>query len=320
VTVALLRHVGLPLTEPLAFGVGSGIFFGHLPWFKVAGIPLTTFRAFPGSIFAKVCRRLGVSYARRRWLSAKRGMAFLDRMLTNGHPVGLQANIFWLDYFPRAFRSQFNGHNLIAVDRTPTGYTLSDPLLEAPVSCDVENLRRARFARGPLAPRGLLYYPLVVRESPNRAKAVWAGIRETSSRMLRVPVPIFGVRGIRFLAREVARWPARLKNGDTARAWLGNVVRMQEEVGTGGAGFRFMYAAFLQEASELTQSDRLARCAEMMTCAGDRWRDFAVEVARICRNSSGSAADYARAGQVLLECAELEEQLFRSLDEATRRT
>jgi len=34
---------------------------------------------------------------------------------------------------------------------------------------------------------------------------------------------------------------------------LANVARMQEEVGTGGAGIRFMHAAFLQKAAELVR-------------------------------------------------------------------
>jgi len=313
VTAALVRHAGLSISEPMVFGIGSGIFFGHVPWLKVAGIPLTTFRALPGSIFVKTCRRLGIPYRRMRWLSADRGMAHLDRLLAECRPVGLQVNIFWLDYFPPQFRSQFNAHNLIAVERVGAEYAISDPLLEAPVRCTSERLRRARFAKGPLAPRGLLYYPGGIPAHPDIERAVWAGIRETCHRMLRIPVRVFGVSGIRFLSRRLVEWPGRLGGADLARIWLGNVVRMQEEVGTGGAGFRYLYAAFLQEAGHLTGRDDLGRLSETMTAAGDQWREFAVEVARICRNGSDSASDFARAADALIECARLEEALFNAL-------
>src|ERR1043166_3869422 len=39
VTTNLLRHAGIQITEPLAFGIGAGLFFGHLPFLKVSGTP-----------------------------------------------------------------------------------------------------------------------------------------------------------------------------------------------------------------------------------------------------------------------------------------
>ncbi|XQF91807.1 DUF4872 domain-containing protein (plasmid) [Pseudoalteromonas espejiana] len=36
---------------------------------------------------------------------------------------------------------------------------------------------------------------------------------------------------------------------------------MQEEIGTGGAGFRFMYASFLEQAAEICQIPALNQCA-----------------------------------------------------------
>ncbi|MCF8293886.1 MAG: BtrH N-terminal domain-containing protein [Chitinophagaceae bacterium] len=38
----LLHHYGLPISEPMAFGIGGGLFFGHLPFVKVNGVPGTT--------------------------------------------------------------------------------------------------------------------------------------------------------------------------------------------------------------------------------------------------------------------------------------
>jgi hypothetical protein len=40
VTSNLLYHYGLKVSEPLAFGIGSGLFFAHIPFIKVNGIPL----------------------------------------------------------------------------------------------------------------------------------------------------------------------------------------------------------------------------------------------------------------------------------------
>ena len=52
VAVNLLKEQGMDfLTEPLAFGMGSGIFYIHIPFLKVNGGPAISFRTMPGSIF-----------------------------------------------------------------------------------------------------------------------------------------------------------------------------------------------------------------------------------------------------------------------------
>ena len=58
---------------------------------------------------------------------------------------------------------------------------------------------------------------------------------------------------------------------------------MQEEIGTGGAGFRFIFSAFLQESSEKLKIDKLNDVALEMTKVGDKWRNFAVMAGRICK-------------------------------------
>jgi len=66
--------------------------------------------------------------------------------------------------------------------------------------------------------------------------------------------------------------------------FVGQVVRMQEEIGTGGAGFRFIYASFLQEAAELLARPRLDELAETLVDIGDEWREFALSAARMIRD------------------------------------
>src|SRR5688572_30335162 len=67
VTANLLRHYGVSITEPMAFGIGAGLFFGHVPFLKVNGTPGTTFRIWPGAIFKRVTNRLGVHMHSQRF-------------------------------------------------------------------------------------------------------------------------------------------------------------------------------------------------------------------------------------------------------------
>jgi hypothetical protein len=86
-------------------------------------------------------------------------------------------------------------------------------------------------------------------------------------------------RGIRLLAWQVSR----LADDAHARLYVGNIVRMQEEIGTGGGGFRFLYASFLQELAQLTGYRALDPLAARLVEIGDRWREFALAAARMIR-------------------------------------
>ena len=83
------------------------------------------------------------------------------------------------------------------------------------------------------------------------------------------------------MANRLAKWPERLGK-EKADLHLGHVVRMQEEIGTGGGGFRFMYSAFLQESGKELAEQSLLDSASALIASGDSWRQFAVMAARIC--------------------------------------
>src|SRR5659263_206960 len=131
--------------------------------------------------------------------------------------------------------------------------------------------------------------------------------------MTKVPFPLIGVRGIRYLADRIASWPPRLGRRK-ALLYLGNVIRMQEEIGTGGGGFRFIYAAFLQEAATVLEDRRFLDLSGRMTAIGDRWRDFAVAGARQCKERPGGNDDFASLARIVRECADRENELYRELD------
>jgi len=312
---ALLRHDGLKLSEAMVFGIGSGLFFLYMPFVKIYGMPLTSYRDMPNAIIARGARRLGVKLVRRRYRDPARGMQALDRMLAEGRPVGMQTGVFWLPYFPSDMRFQFNGHHVIAYGRQNDNYLLSDTVFEDVVRCPADDLCRARFSKGPLAPRGLLYYLESRSEHPDIERAVRAGLRTTVSRMLNIPLPLMGVAGIRTLAGALAKWPERM-SARAARSHLANVIRMQEEIGTGGAGFRFMYAAFLDEAASVLGRPALHEASAMLSDIGDQWREFAVQGAQLIRGADASPNAYQALSAILLDCARRERGVFRAIGAA----
>lgn len=314
VTTALLREGGLPLTEPLVFGVGSGLFFAHFSFVRVMGHPLTTFRSLPGGIFKAACRRLGVRARRETFRDPGVAMRRLDDMLAAGRRVGLQLNIYWLPYIPKPLRVHFNGHNLIVLERRGDTYIVSDPVMECLFECPADALRRARFSGGhPLLPRGLMYWPEEVPSEVPLATAVDGGLAEVCHRMLRIPrlFPWMGVQGIDHLARQIPSWPGRLGEG-RAKEWLAGVVRMQEEIGTGGAGFRFLFAAFLEQAGAQLGWPALSALAADATAVGDLWRGFALDASRVARGRGN--ATFADVAAHLAPIAQAERALYERID------
>lgn len=312
VTLSLLRHYGLNLSEPLVFGIGAGLFFGHLPFVKVNGVPGTTFRIWPGYIFKRVCSQLGVTMKVENFSSPEKGMAALDMALAANQPVGMQSSVYFLSYFPPAFRFHFNAHNLIAYGKEGDHYLISDPVMETTTELSAADLAKARFARGFPAPKGRMYYPVKTGGGVDLPTAIKNGIRKTCFFMLQSPPPFFGYHGIAFLGRRIKKYPQQLEPRH-ASLFVGNIIRMQEEIGTGGAGFRFLYAAFLQEAATILKNDSLQALSAEMTKIGDEWRNFAYAAARVMKDRTGALASYNDLGDMLIALSAREKDFFTRL-------
>jgi len=309
---ALFRDRGLDLSEPMVFGLGGGVFFVHLPFIKMGGIPLTAYRDAPGAIIKTASKRLNITVKTMRFRNEDEGMAKLDSLLEKGMSIGLRTNVYWLPYFPKEMRFQFNAHHLVVFGKEGDEYLISDSVFDHTVRCSAADLKRSRFAKGLFAPKGHLFYPDSLPASFDMKKVVRESIRKTCKRMTSIPFPFIGVRGIRYLSRELKRYPVKM--GD-AKAVLnvGSIVRMQEEIGTGGAGFRFMYAGFLQEASEIMGAPALKEASHMMGETGDRWRAFAVKGAQLCKGYISGNEVFNELSEMLKDCADREESIYRLL-------
>lgn len=270
------------MSEPMAFGLASALAFAYLPCVRINGLPLIAYRMPPRAIVKGLQRGLGLGMRFETFRSPASGTARLDALLDAGKLVGLQTSVFWLPYFPPDLRFHFNAHNLLVYGRDGDDYLVSDPVAEQSVRCARKDLEKARFVRGALAPKGLLYYVTAQPAAPDFARLGKRALARTAHIMLHTPLPLIGVRGIEMLARRVERLPVT-GDGERARLYIGHIVRMQEEVGTGGGGFRFMYAAFLQELAGKTGYAPLDGLASRLVGIGDRWQEFAVAAARMIR-------------------------------------
>jgi hypothetical protein len=284
-----------------------------LPFLKNDGITVTSFRPLPGVIFKRATRLLGFKVQKKKFRNQEKAMSELDGLLKKDIPVGMLVGVYHLTYFPAPYRFHFNAHNLVVYAKKDDQYIISDPIMETPTSLTYRELQRVRFAKGLFSPKGHMYWAKEVAKDPDIKSAIINGIKKTAKDMT-APVPIIGVKGIRYLSKQVRKYPK--KHGRRrASQYLGKIVRMQEEIGTGGAGFRFMYAAFLQEAATVLEQDWLNDMAREMTEIGDVWREFAVLTARIIKERTQLENAYDKAADILLLIADREEKVFTKLKE-----
>ncbi|MBL7882663.1 MAG: BtrH N-terminal domain-containing protein [Bacteroidia bacterium] len=312
---SLLRYHGLEfMTEPLAFGMGSGIFYLHIPFLTISNGPAITYRSMPGWIFSRTCKSLGVSVVRKKFgNNQKAAQDFLDKKLLDGDPVGCQVGVFNLPYFPPEYRFHFNAHNLIVYGKENGHYLVSDPVMETVTTLSEADMLKVRFAKGPLAPNGHVYYPENVHPVSTEviAKGIIKGIKRSTRDMLQLPGG--GAAGIAYTSRQIRKWRDKL-GPRKAGLYLAQIVRMQEEIGTGGGGFRFLYAAFLEQAYNYIPNDQLLTVSEDFTKAGDLWRESAVQMGRIYKGRiNNEQKDFEVCADILLQISAIEKDAFMKL-------
>lgn len=304
----LLNSKGLEISEPMAFGLASALTFVYLPMIKIGGMPLVAYRMPPKTIIKTVCKKLKVELYSRKFKNQEQGMEALDEELKKGNLVGLQTSVYWLPYFPEDMRFHFNAHNLVVYGKTSEGnYLISDPVFEHLVECPAEDLKRARFAKGVLAAKGLMYVIKSVPEKIELEPHIYKSIQKTTKIMQGIILPFIGIKGIKYLAKTIRQLDK--KPNKYQGLFLANIVRMQEEIGTGGAGFRFMFASFLDEAATLTGDDSLMKASEEATNVGDTWRQFAMQAVMFCKKRKDVSLN--QVAEKLEECA-LKEQALRA--------
>lgn len=307
---SIVTNYGFDLSEPMAFGIASNIGFVYLPFVKIWGRPLIAWRMLPQSIVKGVQKRLGIRFCVKTYdyNHEEEAMDELDRLLDEGRPVGMQVSIAYLEYFLGDFRLPNNTHMTIVSGREGDEYLINDPLWDCPTRVRREDLRKARFSRGPNAPKGFMFYPLEFPETIDYKRAVKKSIKRVQFMMLQPMFPYYGVLGIKTFARAIRRLQ---KNPDKkyVRGMIGHFVLFQEEVGTGGGGFRYMYAAFLREAYDLLKIPELLEASKKFTAIGDKWRLAAASCGKFIQGKTDEV-DLEKAARLYRECGEEEKEAY----------
>lgn len=310
---SLLNNAGMEITEPMVFGISSGIFFGYFHKMKSFTFPTFIVRNKPGQMREKVSKRLGIKFYTQKFSKPEQGMQKLDELLSRQIPVAVQVDFFYMDYIPDWERVHINVHFIVVVGKEGSDYIVSDSYFPTLVKLSESSMRKARFAGGSMSPKGFLFYPEHIPQSAPLEKAITKGIKKACFNMLSIPIPFLGVKGIRAMARKIEEWPKFARDIEHLSHEIMKINILLEDQGTGGAGFRFMYAGFLQQASAVLHKPELKKLSGELMEIGDKWREISLFAARIGKNRDLGTDRLAELRDMLLDRADAEEAFFKKL-------
>ncbi len=315
---ALLNHGGLEITEPLVFGIASGIFFGYFHKMKSFAFPTFIVRNKPGQMRTNIEKRLGVRFRTYDFKDPVKGQEKLDQLLMQNIPTAAQVDFFYMDYVPSWERVHINVHFLVVTGKDENTYKISDAYFPKMVELDALSLEKGRFAGGSMSPKGFIFHLDKLPAEIDYTKAITKGISKACFYMLKIPIPILGIKGMRMFARKVVEWPKFARDTEHLSHEIMKINILLEDQGTGGAGFRFMYATFLQQAAAIINKPQLKDLSEELMKIGDGWREISLYSARIGKNRDLGPEKLKQLSDMIYDRADVEERFFKTLSRAIK--
>jgi hypothetical protein len=266
----LLSFHGIQMSEAMCFGIGAGLGIGYLNLPGSSPSRLVHVRSvdFEEQFFS----RIGHAFV---WDCSERSdeaEASLCRAIDRGLPSLIRTDIYHLPYFRS--NTHFPGHVIMVwgYDHKREVFFVTDTgnqeILEVPFS----DMRKARHQEGSIYEmRGNRFSPEAI-EPPGDMRKIIIGSIVHNSRMILDEVCEFqGIRGLDTWLKELPEW-VELKDWRWIARFCYQVI---ERRGTGGGGFRLIYADFLREALRWVPEIASNGLVERMSETAAAWQGLA---------------------------------------------
>ncbi len=257
----LLEFHGLNLTEAFCFGLGAGLGITYVELPDTATPFIVHVRSM--GFEEKVFETLGVPFQWETYPDKPTATAALDQYLDAGKPALLLTDIFYLPYFNST--THFPGHAIVAWHYSDKEGAVMVSDTERPELLPVpsESLADARYS---LAPPFVHHGNLFVLDKAQldvRPERVRSAIVD-NAKALKNGGRLSGIEALDTWINDLPRWRAHEK-----WPWLLRFAyQVIEKRGSGGGGFRIMYAEFLDEAQALLpELGEMGLVSHMRECA-----------------------------------------------------
>ncbi len=266
----------------MLFGVGEALGFVFLN-LSILPLPFLGGRSKPFALTQAACANLGVVLRAEQTNSRPKAWATLEKHLGEARPVGLQLDCFHLPYFERP--PHFAGHFVAALRLVSDEVEVVDTIQQGSVQrVPRRALEAARHATGPMSARARAYTISPGGQKVSLGHAAMTAIRNNAKLFLTPTFGGMGPRGLEKLARSLPTWLSKTKSPaeDLERA-----AELMERAGTGGALFRKLYRAFLDESVTLVPSKAragLIAARDRFSVSAGHWTAIAELLVRCARD------------------------------------
>ncbi|MGW0884685.1 BtrH N-terminal domain-containing protein [Streptomyces sp. NPDC002671] len=302
----LLRHQGLDLSEPMLFGLGSGLSFIYWDG-KNMDFPFLGGRVKPFDLTSNLATRLGLELLIQETTSPRKAWDNVAASIDAGHPVGLQLDSYYLDYF--SSKVHFGGHVVAMYGYDDhNAYLVDTEQQGGAVSTSLTSLAQARAARGPMTAKHRSFALTAPRNLPSPHGQIVPAITACADAFLNPPIANLGLRGIEKAGKLVCTW---LQRTDNPQRDLPQAARLMEMAGTGGALFRNLYRDFLAECTDLLDNSHLRTGHTLYAEAATLWTEVAALIKKA--GESGDAQCLVQAGSVFGDLSRIEREAMQAL-------
>lgn len=266
----LLEFHGILLSEAFCFGLGSGLGISYL---APSGAPVPYMVHVRSLGFEeRVLRTFAPSMTWSTFASGDAAMLALEERLDAGFPALLLTDIFHLPYYGST--THFPGHAIMAWGRSRASGDVFVTDTERPELLQVprNKLALARFSsQEPFLHQGNMYSPDSLQLTGSLREEARAAVRCNAGLLLNGTL-CSGIAALGHWREQLPLWASTADWRWTARF----AYQLIERRGTGGGGFRKMYADFLDELALLDDEIRSSALAALMRESAATWTQLAL--------------------------------------------
>ena len=315
----ILYFHNCPLSEEMILGLGAGL--GFIYW-QMKGMVFIGGRGNVKNFYHDLSRRISVKIEVKSTSSPKKAEQILVEKLHQKEPAMLYGDMGFLPWFDFPVEYHFGGHTFVAC-----GYDGENTVLASDIDQKATGLKKGFYFPITLEKlqkaRSSLYRPFPPKNSyidfdcskfhSPQAQDIYSSIHQTIDAMLNPPIRNIGIKGLRYSASEIFKWPKKYDD-QVLRMTLLSLYIFIEIGGTGGGCFRYMYSRFLREAAEIINGHALEQASQMFNESGSHFSALG-NLFKDAETSSEIDKKIIESSKLFNTIADIEEKAFKYLSD-----
>ena len=268
----MVNFHGIALSEAMCFGIGAGLGMWYLETGAMKSGRMIHVRS--ADIEAQFFKRIGYDFSWQQFKEPEDAEKALCTNLDKGLPSIVQTDIYHLPYY--GSKTHFPGHDVTVWGYDPEDKTflITDTEMTSLLAVPFADMRKALYSQnGFFTMEGNQFSPETLILPDDMTRVIRRAIVHNSRVILSIINDFQGIAGLEKWMKELTEvWPNLSDWQWTARF----AYQVIERRGTGGGGFRLMYADFLKEAETYCPQVAARGLPAGMHEAGSAWTGLAL--------------------------------------------